>query len=134
MEGESPTLTIYKSLKNSYLKKNVGIINKRFRLTSIRVLPYMKKTAMEFKLVYGFINFIIPLPVTFVKHSWGNSQRLVRRLLKQMLRIVRLLWKKVCRGTAKLNEGFKLLPRQLNYRRIYSWNSNATSVANSYMK
>ena len=35
---------------------------------SIQRLPYMKKTALGLKLVYSFINFLIPLPVSYVRH------------------------------------------------------------------
>ena len=38
---------------------------------------------------------------------------LSRRLLKQIQRFVRLLREKDCLGTAKVNDVFKLLPRQL---------------------
>ena len=70
-------LTIYESLKNSYLK-----LNKCFWFTSIQRLPYLKATVLGLKLVYSFINFIIPWTVAYIKHSWGNYQRLAGRLLK----------------------------------------------------
>ena len=56
------------SLKNSYLKK-FSYYKKRFYLTSIQCLPYMKTTALGLKLVQSFIIFIIPLPKTYVRHS-----------------------------------------------------------------
>ena len=56
-------LTIYETLKNSYFK-SFCTINKRFWLTSIQGLPYMKTTLLRLKLVYSF-NFVIPLPVTY---------------------------------------------------------------------
>ena len=63
-------LTISESLKNSYIfKKCSCTIDKRFWLTSIQGLPYMKITALGLKLVNSFINFIIPLPVAYLRHS-----------------------------------------------------------------
>ena len=62
-------LTIYDSLKNSHLKIIFRTLNKRFWLISIQELPYMKTMALGLKLVYSFINFIIPLPVTYVRYS-----------------------------------------------------------------
>ena len=79
------------------------------------------------KLVYNFINFIIPLPATYVRHFRGNCQSLPRRLVKQIERIARLLRQKDCRGTAEVKDAFKLLPRQLYCRRLYSRNSNAVA-------
>ena len=64
MAASEVFLTIYERLKNSYLNKSF-----RFWLTSIQGLPYMKITALGLKLVYSFINFIIPVPVTYVRHS-----------------------------------------------------------------
>ena len=56
-------------LKTAMLfKKSFRTIKKRFWLTWILGLPYMKATALALKLVYSFINFIIPLPVTYVRH------------------------------------------------------------------
>ena len=76
----------------------------------------MKATALGLKLVYSFINFIIPLPVT--------------------CKYIELLdyFSKKLRGTAEVNDAFKLLCQQLNYRRLYCLNLNATSVSNSYIK
>ena len=50
-----------KCLKQLFLKR-FRTINKQFWLTSIQELPYMKTTTLRLKLVYSFINFIIPLP------------------------------------------------------------------------
>ena len=50
-------------------KKSFRTINKSFRLTSIQGLPYMKTTALGLKVVYSFINFMILLSVTYVRHS-----------------------------------------------------------------
>ena len=47
---------------------------------------------MGLKLVYIFINFVIPLPGTYIRHSWGNRQRLPRRLVKQIQGFVGLLF------------------------------------------
>ena len=43
-------------------------------VTSIQGLHYMKSTALGLKLVYSFINFIIPLPVTYVRCFWCNAK------------------------------------------------------------
>ena len=59
-------LRIYESLKNNYLKKD--FYHDRFWQTSIQGLPYMKAIALGLKLFYSFINFIIPLPVTYVRY------------------------------------------------------------------
>ena len=37
-------------------------------LTSIQGLPYMKTMILGLKLIYSFINFIITLPMTYVRH------------------------------------------------------------------
>ena len=39
-----------------------------------------------------------------------------------------MLRQKDCRGTAEVNDVFKILPRQLYCRRLYSWNSNAAQL------
>ena len=62
-------LTISESLKKQLSKKSTRTINKRFWPTSIQGLPYMETTTLILKLVYIFINFIIPLPVNYVRHS-----------------------------------------------------------------
>ena len=56
------------ALKNLF-KEIFGTINKRFWLTLIQVLPYMRTVNLGLKLVYSFINFIIPLPMTYLRHS-----------------------------------------------------------------
>ena len=58
--------------------------------------------------------------MTYVRHSWYNCQRFSKRLLKQIQRIVRLLWQKDCQGTAEVNDAFKVLLWQLNYRQLNS--------------
>ena len=50
-------------------KKSSRTINKSFWLTLIQGLPYMKTAALGLKVVYSFINFIILLSVTYVRHS-----------------------------------------------------------------
>ena len=59
----------------------------------------------------------------------GNYWRLLRCLLKEIQTFVRLLQQKDCRGTAEVNDTFKLLPGQKDCWRLYSWNSNAVSSA-----
>ena len=84
-------LTIYDSLRNSYLKISFRTINKSFWLTSNLNL-YMKTTALRWKLVYSLINFIIPLPVTYVKHSWSNYRRVAKRFLNPFQSSVTFLY------------------------------------------
>ena len=57
-------------------------------------LNQRKDSSPEMKLVYRFIHFIISLPVSYVKHSWCNCQRLAKHLLKLIQRIVRILQQK----------------------------------------
>ena len=69
----------------------------------------------------GFINFIIHLPVTYVRHPWCNCQRLAKpaRTAKDWQKIhktVRLLRQKDCQGTAEVNDAFKFLPQQLKIK------------------
>ena len=54
------------------------------------------QATLGLKLVYRFVYLIIPLPVTYIRCSMGNFQRLARHLLKQVQRIARLLWQKDC--------------------------------------
>ena len=75
-------LTIYEGLKSTYLKISFRTINKRFWLALVQGLSYMKTTALGLNLVYSFVNFLNRLPLTFVRHSWGNNKRLARHLLK----------------------------------------------------
>ena len=37
---------------------------------------------------------------------------------KEVQRIVRLLWQKDCQSTAEVNDAYKVLPWQLNYRQL----------------
>ena len=115
-------LTIYDSLKKQLFKKCFRTINKRFWLTSMQGLPYTKTASLGLKLVNSFINFIIPLPVAYIRHvtyiyitteDWQS-------VCLSKYRIFRLLRQKDCRGPTEVNDGFKLVPRQLNYRRFYS--------------
>ena len=103
------------------LKVSFRTITKRFWLTSVQGWLYMKTTTLKLKLIYFFINFIIPLPLTHVRHDVTAKD-----------------WQNVClskyRELLEVNDTFKLLPRQLNYQRLYSWNLIATSAANSCMK
>ena len=91
-----------------YYRRN----KKRFWPTTIHGLSYIKTKNRGLKLIISF-DFLIPLLATYIRHSGGNCQMLSRRLLKQIQRFVRLLREKDCRGTAKVNDVFKLLPRQL---------------------
>ena len=115
-------------------QKRFSYQNKRFWLTSIQGLPYMKTKAQGLKLIYCFINFIFPLPVSYARHCICNCKRLATRLVKRIKTIIRLLRQKDYRGTAEVNDAFKLPPRQLKYRWLYSCSSNTTSVSISYMK
>ena len=112
-------------LKTATFKQSFCTIkNKCFEPLSIQGLPYIKTNILGLKLVYSFIKFIIPLPATYIRHSWGNCQGLPRHLLKLIERIVRVLWQKDCWGTAEVNYAFKLLSWQLHCQRFCRWNSN----------
>ena len=67
------------------------------------------------------INFIIPLHASYLKYSQGNCWKLSRCLPKQVQKFVGLLQSKDCRGTAEVNDVFKLLPQLKNCQRLYSW-------------
>ena len=64
----------------------------------------MRTMALGLKLVYSFVNFIIPLSVTLYLYFFPLCKAFVRSLPKTGKRIFRLL---------------KLLTRQLNFRRPY---------------
>ena len=109
-------------------KKKFLYHNKPFWLTSIQGLPYMKTTTLGLKLVYSFINFIIPLPLTYVRHFWCNCQILANGFAEGNTEI-RLLHQKDCRGgTTEVNDVFKLLSQQSNYQWLYSWNFRTLPV------
>ena len=54
-----------------------------------------RQAALGLKLVYSFINFLIPLPGTYIRHSQWNCQRLPKHMLKQVQRFVRYFSKKI---------------------------------------
>ena len=103
----------FESLKNNYFKKSFRIINK---MRFYKVVPYMEANALEIEVGLQLIKFVIPLTVTYIRHSQGNCWKLSRRLLKQIQEFCRLLQQKDYQGTAKVNDVFKLLHRQKDCR------------------
>ena len=57
---------------------------KRFSQPQSKGSPIEREMALELKLVHSFINFVIPLPATYIRHSPRNCQRLSKRMVKQM--------------------------------------------------
>ena len=78
------------------------------------------------RICYSFVNFDI-------RHSGCNYKRLPKHLLKQIQRIIRLLWQKDCWGTAEVNDPFKILSQQLYCWWHFSQNSNAVFIGISFM-
>ena len=57
---------------------------KRFSQPQSKGPPIQRQTALGLKLVYSFINLIIPLPATYIRHSRRNCRRLPKSMLKQI--------------------------------------------------
>ena len=64
---------------------------KRFSQPQSKGSPIQRQTALGLKLVYSFINFVISLPATYIRHS----RRLPKRIVKQIQRFVRYFGKKI---------------------------------------
>ena len=77
-------LTIYESLKNSYLKGFGTMSKKRFSQPQSKGSPMQRQTARGLKLVYSFINFVIPLPATYIRHSQRDCPRPPKGMVKQI--------------------------------------------------
>ena len=45
---------------------------KRFSQPQFKGSPIQRQTALGLKLVYSFINFVIPLRATYIRHSQRN--------------------------------------------------------------
>ena len=73
---------------------------------------------------YSFINFIIPIPVTSIRPSWGNCQGLPRHLQKQIEELLDYVGKRIAKA---LTKEMMLLSFCLgNYiADDFNWNSNA---------
>ena len=83
-------LTISVSLKNSYLK-NIFVTQVRnaFGQPQSKACFIWRQTTLGLKLVYSFVNFIMLLPVIYIRHTQDNCQSLPRHLLKQIQKFVR---------------------------------------------
>ena len=68
---------------------------KRFSQPQSKGSPIQRQTALGLKLVYSFINFVIPLPATYIRHSQKNCRRPAKRMVKQMQRFVKYFSKKI---------------------------------------
>ena len=88
-------LTIYESLKNSYLKGFGTMSKKRFSQPQSKGSPMQRQTARGLKLVYSLINFVIPLPSIYTRHSQRNCGRLPKCMVNQIKRFVRYFSKKI---------------------------------------
>ena len=52
------------------IQKSFRIMNKKcFSQPQSKGSPIQRETALGLKLVYSFINFEIPLPATYIRHS-----------------------------------------------------------------
>ena len=67
---------------------------KRFSQPQSKGSPIQRQMALGLKLVYSFINFMIPLPATYIRHSQRNCQRPPKHMVKQIQRLVRYFSKK----------------------------------------
>ena len=87
-------LTIYESLKNSYLKK-VFVYTMHKKIFQSKGSPIQKETTLGLKLVYSFINFLIRVPATYITCSKRNCGKLQKCMVKQIQRFVRYFGKKI---------------------------------------
>ena len=67
-------LNIFDSHKNSYLENAFVPIIVISQTQPKGCLIWQRHTALGLKLVYRFVNFIIPSPATYKRHSRGNYQ------------------------------------------------------------
>ena len=68
---------------------------KRFSQPQSKGSPIQRQTALGLKLVYSFINFVIPFPETYIRHSRRNCRRLPESMVKQIQKFVRYFSKKI---------------------------------------
>ena len=57
---------------------------KRFSQPQSKGPAIQRQMALASKLVYSFINLIIPLPATYIRHSRMNCRRLPKCMVKQI--------------------------------------------------
>ena len=57
------------ALRAAIQKSFRTMIKKCFRQPQAKGSPIQRETALGLKLVYSFINFEIPLPSTYIRHS-----------------------------------------------------------------
>ena len=68
---------------------------KRFSQLQSKGSLIQRQTALGLKLVYSFIDFVIPLPTACIRHSQRNCRRPPIRMVKQIQRFVRYVSKKI---------------------------------------
>ena len=68
---------------------------KRFSQPQSKGSPIQRQTALGLTLIYSFINFVIPLPATYIRHSQRNCRKPPKRMVKQIQRFVRYFSKKI---------------------------------------
>ena len=68
---------------------------KRFSQPQCKGSPIQRPTALGLKLVYSFINFVIPLPATYIRYFQRNCRRLPKRIAKQIQIFTRYFSKKI---------------------------------------
>ena len=82
---------------------------KRFSQPECKGSPIQRQMALGLKLVYSFINFVIPLPATslYIRHSQRNCKT-AKTYCEANTEICYILQQTDCRSTAKVNDVFKL--------------------------
>ena len=68
---------------------------KHFSQPQSKGSPIQRQTALGLKLIYSFINFVISLPATYIRHSERNCRKPTKRMVKQIQRFVRYFSKKI---------------------------------------
>ena len=68
---------------------------KRFSQPPSKGSPIQRQTVLGLKLIYSFINFVIPLSATYIRYSPRNCRRLPKRMVKQVQRFGRYFGKKI---------------------------------------
>ena len=68
---------------------------KHFSQPQSKGSPIQRQTALGLKLIYSFINFVIPLPATYIRHSERDCRKPTKRMVKQIQRFVRYFSKKI---------------------------------------
>ena len=59
---------------------------KRFSQPQSKGFHIQRQTVLGLKLVYSFINFVTPLPPTYIRHFRRNCRRRPKSMVKQIQR------------------------------------------------